>query len=202
MLDRRAPTNWTRQVYAVKRRAIPCRRPRPPAPTRNRLGWGQLRLGAHSKTAICRDVQCARIKIVATQAAAAHLCWESAGVRCGGPSSGRRHRAEPNEAVFGHELGELAPLHPGFLDDDLLGLGSNPGGRGGCVRSRGPCAAASPLRGALITYIGRNSDNDCCRCTYRQVSVSKMRARTRTDNWESEIERAHALSGMRRRNQR
>jgi hypothetical protein len=47
------------------------------------------------------------------------------------------------------------------LTNDLLGLDCNPGGRGGCVRSRGACVAASHLRGALITYIGRNSDNEC-----------------------------------------
>jgi hypothetical protein len=110
----------------------------------DRLGCGQLRLGAYSKTAICRDVQHARIKIVATQGAAAYSCWE----RRRGPSSGRRHRAEPNEAVLGHELchelGELVPLRPDFLDDDLLGLGCNPGGRGGRARSRGAVRALPP----------------------------------------------------------
>jgi hypothetical protein len=42
------------------------------------------------------------------------------------------------------QLGELAPLRPDFLDDDLLGLGCNPGGRGGCARSRGAVRAPPP----------------------------------------------------------
>jgi hypothetical protein len=43
-----------------------------------------------------------------------------------------------------HELGELAPLRPNFLDDDLLGLGCNPGGHGGCVRSGGRALPPRP----------------------------------------------------------
>jgi hypothetical protein len=134
-------------------------------PIRNRLGRGQLRLGAYSKKAICRDAQHARIKIVATQAAAAYSCWRG-GVRGRGPSSGRRHRAEPNKAAIGHELchelGELARPRPDFLETICFLLGVIPEvaevvlAAGEAVRVR-----PSPLRRALITYIGRNSDNDC-----------------------------------------
>ncbi len=73
-----------------------------------------------------------------------------------------------NEAVLGHELcyelGELAPtsrislrmicLVLATIQEVARRLCSQQGGRA--------CAAASPLRGALITYIRRNSDNDCC----------------------------------------
>jgi Bacterial transglutaminase-like N-terminal region len=73
-----------------------------------------------------------------------------------------------NEAELGHdlcyELGELAPLPRISLRTICSVLATSRRSRGGCARSRGgrACAAASPLREALIAYISRNNDNDCC----------------------------------------
>jgi hypothetical protein len=151
MLDRRAPTNWTRQVCAAKRRAIPCRRPRPPLPYSE-----PPRSGTAAPRCLLKNGHLLRCPAHKNQNRGPPrrqplIRVGRGGVRGGGPSSGRRHRAEPNETALGpelcHEVGELARFaRISFLDDDLLGLGCNRGGR---ARSGGrACAAASPLRGS------------------------------------------------------